>query len=359
MTRGTTPVDPYPDPPAPTPRRTAQQRGLSKDLVDEIYEKVLGVETGPRTPTGQFMKGSSGNPKGRPKRAEPDQITLPKQLPSESLGAIAMRQGARKIKAHTDQGEVELSFTEAVVTKMVREAVKGNTGHSRTFLQIVSRAEAEETKRKRELFSHWAAVKEQAALIYQQAELTGEEPALSVHPDDIKLSSDGTVEIVGPTTAEDIAAMRHTHSMVGFHIVNIAYQRWVERRFIRIRGRRIQGRLFAELDFLVRQELLPPRLRLTDDEIAERLKRYARFSGRDLHTLLRQRAAAHGQPVPPREMRVPIVVPQVLLELAKSNKLSLQDLLLVWSDAQSKLAQRPQEKPGPERPGGPDADLKM
>jgi hypothetical protein len=245
VSRKPKPADPFPIEPAREREPATRQRGLSRETVDDIYELVLGVDPGPRTPKGQFAKGSSGNPKGRPKRAEPVQAIPPTELAADSVSAIALRQAARKIKAQTDQGEVELTYVEAAVTKMIREAIKGNTGHSRTFLQIVGRAEAEEAKRKRELFAYWSTARERAARLYLEAELAGEEPPMSVHPDDIILSADGTVEIVGPTTAGGIEFMRHIHSRTDYHIVNIAYHRWLEKRFTRRRRQRIDGVLYA------------------------------------------------------------------------------------------------------------------
>lgn len=339
MTGKPKPVDPWPIQATFKPDSVRRHPGLSKETVDAIYDQVLGVPSSDRTPKGQFSKGNSGNPKGRPKRDAPSSAIPPSALAADSLSAIVLRQGARKVKAQTDQGEVELTLVEAAMTKIVREAVGGNTGHSRTFMQLVSRAETEEAKRKRELFRHWSAVKEQATQLYTQAQQGGEEPPLSVHPDDIELHTDGTVSIVGPTTAEEIAVMRYTHGMVDYHIVNIAYEKWVERRSIRLRRRRVEGCSYAELSFWDEQNDLPPRLKMTAEEVTKRLQSYAGFSGRTLHGFLREKARQHGLDVPQRESRVPLIIPTAILEFAKANKISVRRLLPMWLAANSKPAE--------------------
>ena len=313
--------------------------GFSKEVVEAITQQVL-FGGPPRTASGKFNKGTSGNPRGRPKRDAPSAIPPLAQLDPDSLSAIALRHGARTVKAQTEEGEVEITLREAAVTKMVREAIKGNTCHSRTFIQLLGRAEAEEGKRKREAFLHWSAVKERAAELYQQAERAGESLPLHVHPDDIVISADGHVTIVGPTTRGDIAEMRFVLRRVDFHIANIAYWQWMERRWTRLRGRKIDGCLYAELDFWDEQNELPPRLRLSVEEVSERLQSYARLSGRALHSILRKEAEPFEAYVPPRDMRVPLIVATAVLEFAKEKQISLKQLLPAWLNASSELWKR-------------------
>ncbi|MGI4876785.1 MAG: DUF5681 domain-containing protein [Janthinobacterium lividum] len=323
--------EPTPSHDAPTRTIKTRGRGLTRETVDEIYDYVLSGGETRRTPKGQFTKGSSGNPRGRPKHEGISAITPPDRLEPESLSAIALRHGARKVKAQTEDGEVEITLKEATLTKMVREAIRGNTGHSRTFIQLLGRAEAEEAKRVREVFRHWSVVKEQAVQLHDQAEAAGDEPPLFVHPDDIKLQADGTVAIVGPTEPGDIAVMRYIHSKVEYHLANVAYCLWMERRWVRLRGaRRTDGILYAKLDFWCEQKELPPRLQMSVEAVTERLRTYARISGRDLHALLRKEAALVELPVPPRDARVPIVVPQAALDLAEEKGVSTSQLLTSW-----------------------------
>ncbi len=359
------PVDPWPIQATPRQQTAARSGGLSRELVDQIYHDVLGVvpvdpippvdlepstaqvppvQPAGRSPQGRFSRGVSGNPKGRPKREQPIGATPPAELAAESLSAIALRQAARKIKAQSEQGEVELTLAEAAITKMVREALKGNTGHSRTMMQLIGRAEAEEAKRKREAFQHWAAVKEQAEQLYSQAEQAGEDPPLSVHPDDIALYADGTVTIVGPTNAEGIAVMRQKQNMVDYHVVNIAYSHWIEKRWIRRNRRRIDGIHYAELWFWDEQNDLPPRLKMTIEELEARLRTYRRYSGRMLHGFLRAKAEPHGQYVPPREMRMPFIIPNEVVDIAKANDIGARQLLPIWFEAARKKAHRQLEE---------------
>lgn len=364
------PVDPWPLQASPKPQR-AFENGLSKEVVDAIYYQILGVvpsdpvspvkqvdpaKPAGRTTQGRFNRGVSGNPKGRPRRNEPRPLIPPAKIEADSVSAIALKHGARKVKAQTDQGEVELTLVEAAMTKMVREAVRGNTGHSRTFMQLVVRAEAEEAKRKRDLFLYWSAEKEKAQDLHLQAELAGEEPPLSVHPDDIELYADGTFAIVGPTNPEAIKAMRQTHSRVDCHVVNIAYAQWVKKRWIRIHRRPIDGILYAELAFRDEQNDLPPRLKMPIEELEMRLRSYARYSGRVLHGFLRAKAQPLGLDVPPRESRKPMIIPTQVVELVKERKIGRRQLLEIWQKVESKLADAQVDELQAAYRGKPDPD---
>jgi hypothetical protein len=182
--------------------------------------------------------------------------------------------------------------------------------------------------------------KAKAQELHSQAEQAGEEPPLSVHPDDIQLYADGSVEIVGPTHPDAIRAMRDLHRRVDFHVVNIAYAKWVEKRWIRTHGRPTDGCLYAELSFLDEQAELPSRLRMPDEEVEARLRRYSRYSGRVLHGFLRAKAYELGLGVPPREARTPLILTSAVLDYAKTNKISLKQLLPAWLSAQEKLVQQ-------------------
>ena len=350
------PIDPWPSQATPRRHASATPGGLTRQTVEDIYYYVLGVEpadpvspvkpvdpakparpAGGRTPQGRFNKGESGNPRGRPRRSQAMPPIPPAAPEPESLIGITKRYATRKVKAHTENGEVELTLPDAIMGKMASGAVKGNTGHARTFMQLVGRAEAEEIKRQRELFRYWSEQKALAKELYREAEEAGNEPPLSVHPDDIVLNIDGTFAIVGPTSPDAITAMRQTHSRVDYHVVNIAYSQWVERRWIRSHGNRIDGVHYAELAFWDEQDDLPPRLKMSIDELAMRLKTYARFSGRVLHGFLRAKAHPLGLDVPPREAREPMIIPREILEIAKENKIGLRQLLETWPKVDSKL----------------------
>ena len=311
------------------------QGRISKKVVEQIHDFVLsGGDVAPvRTTKGQFGKGTSGNPEGRPKRAELGQIVPPAELDPNSLGAIAARYGARTAKVRTADGEVEMTLKEAIVAVSVQGAAKGNTGHSRTALQFLGRVEVEEARRKREVFAYWSAQRELAIEIHAQAEQNGEEPPLFVHPLDIVLKADGSVEILGPTDPGDIAVMHYRLSRVDYHLAHIGFHQWVERRWIRRHGRRVKGILYAELDFFTEQRELPLRLQMSIEEVSERLTALSKMSGRALHALLREEGAKHDIFPPPRELRIPIIIPVEAIELAKEKGISARGLMSAWLEA--------------------------
>ena len=320
----------------PDPKQPARERGLTKETIDAMRRYLLGIDEPVRTPTGQFEKGSSGNPRGRPKRARTLPAPPPARPDAGSLGEIVLRQVDETITANTENGPVKMTIKEAIVGKSVREAARGNSGHARMLATVIARAEAAAAAQKREVFSHWATMKAMAFERYVEARRLGEDEPLLVHPHDIQLGTDGTVTLLGPTEPHAITAMRRLHQRVEFHLPNIAYQRWMLEQWIRLhRMPGPRGVLYAEHVFASEQRELPPRLRLTAEELAEQLAPFEQIAGRELHRLLRQRAARFDEWVPPRELRVPLVFPREVIELVREKGLSAEVLVNIRLEAGS------------------------
>ena len=312
----------------------ARQRGLTRETIDAMRRYLLGCDEPERTPTGQFQKGNSGNPRGRPKRARALPAPPPGRPDAASLGEIVLRQVDRTVTANTEDGPVEMTLKEAIIGKAVREAARGNSGHARMLTTVIAKAEAAAAMQKREVFSHWAAMKKMAFERYVEARRLGEDEPLLVHPHDIQLCTDGTVTLLGPTEPHAIAAMRRLHERVEFHLPNIAYQRWMLEQWIRRHRKPApRGVLYAEHVFASEQRELPPRLRLTAEELAEQLAPFEQIAGRELHRLLRQRAARFDEWVPPRELRLPLVFPREVIELVREKGLSAEVLVNIRLEA--------------------------
>lgn len=304
------------------------EKGLTKATIDAMRRYLLGDLEPERTPTGQFQKGSSGNPRGRPKRLPAPPAPPPARPDASSLGEIVLRQVDETITANTENGPVQMTIKEAIVGKSVREAARGNSGHARMLATVIARAEAAAAAQRREVFSHWAAMKEMAFARYVEARRLGEDEPLLVHPHDIQLGTDGTVTLLGPTEPQAIAAMRRLHERVEYHLPNLAYQRWMLKQWMRRHEMPApRGVLYAEHVFASEQRELPPRLRLTAEELAEQLAPFERLAGRELHRLLRQRAARFDEWVPPRELRVPLVFPREVVDLVREKGLSAEVLV--------------------------------
>jgi len=262
-----------------------------------------------------------------------------------SLGAIALRHVMRSVKARTADGQVNMTLLEAIIVKNVQDSVKGNPGQTRTLMTVIAKAEAADAAHHRDLFRYWSEMRLLAIKVWTEAKQAGRPRPMFVHPDDIRLNADGTVTLLGPTEASDIVAMRHTYSKVEYHLINMAYQQWLRHRWQRIARRPgPQGTLLAELEFEVEQGELPPRLRLTSEEISKRKAPYAALAGRALHLRLKQEAAKFGLRVPPRELRRPTIIDPDALDDAEQEGLSKRAFLEGWLNANPWAAKRPRLK---------------
>ena len=89
---------------------------------------------------GQFIKGRSGNPKGRPKGAKnkPD-------LKAAVLADVVRAEAARKLPVG-ERGE-KMSMIETIVRSITVKAAKGNTAAQRHSVALVNYAEEEEAAR--------------------------------------------------------------------------------------------------------------------------------------------------------------------------------------------------------------------
>lgn len=334
-----------------------RQRGITQETVDQIRRVVLGADDGPegqhliahesvdaartsvssgevlpRRRSGRFEKGSSGNYGGRPKNVP---APIPPALPDpDSAGAITHRHVMRLVKAMTGEGEVTMPLLEGIIAKLAQAAANGDPSSTRILMLLVEKADVAVAAHRRELFRHWSEMKLLAIKIWTEAKQAGRPRPMFVHPDDIQLNADGTVTILGPSEANDIAAMRQIHGKVEYHLINIAYQRWLLHRWERMSGRPAPpGKLLAELEFEVEQSELPPRLRLTAEEILKRKAPFVALAGRALHGRLKQEAAKFNLPVPPREVRRPTIIDQDALDAAEQDGLSKRAFLKEWLDA--------------------------
>jgi hypothetical protein len=77
---------------------------------------------------GQFTKGKSGNPKGRPKG-------------SKNLANIVMRECRQPVRVNSPRGSRTVSKLEAVVMQLGNKAAQGEARATREFLPLVQRSE--------------------------------------------------------------------------------------------------------------------------------------------------------------------------------------------------------------------------
>ena len=188
---------------------------------DRADDERIGYKRPPRD--GQFRKGQSGNPGGRPKRKKVEQI--PAADPERESDAVLRKLLSRRHVVIEGGKQVEMTMLEILRHKQIKLAAEGNPHALREIHRDVERSEARKEARERAMAEIEAssarekaeeemrifrflrglrleqARKWKAALAQGQVEPDEPWP----HPDDIILSKDGTQYLVrGPLDAEDV-----------------------------------------------------------------------------------------------------------------------------------------------------------
>lgn len=115
---------------------------MDNKLKEKLAQRTYEVGYGKPPTQGQFVKGRSGNPKGRPKKKEePKRSAKPLTVDATSRDLV-LQVAARMIGARGD-GDVKVTAEEAVLHSQLSAAVKGNSNAQKSFLDRVERCRAE------------------------------------------------------------------------------------------------------------------------------------------------------------------------------------------------------------------------
>ncbi len=170
---------------------------LKNSMPDRPYEVGYGK---PPAET-RFVKGKSGNPKGRPKGSK----NMMPALNEERLGDIVMQEAYRTIKVKDGAKEISIPMAQAVVRSMAVNAAKGDHRAQKTFTDLVTKKEAKDKK----LYDDYAQTMIDYKFSWEEEirlrKMQGLPPPEPVpHPDHIKIDlSTGQVLITGPFTPEE------------------------------------------------------------------------------------------------------------------------------------------------------------
>ena len=159
----------------------------------------------------QFKKGTSGNPKGRPKKkaAQPGLGSLGGGI-ADRLSAMALDEATRPITVREGDKVSEMPALQALFRTMFRAAAQGDAKAARQLLQVIGRAESERTSAALDFIEQAVAYKEKHGPIFEINERLGRDPPqIYPHPDDIIMDElTGEVRIDGPITEEQAGAQK-------------------------------------------------------------------------------------------------------------------------------------------------------
>lgn len=151
----------------------------------------------------RFRKGTSGNPRGRPRGAA-NKPKIDTGLGMRAAEEFLREEAYRTVTLREGDKVIELPAIQAVFRAMGVSALKGNRFAQKNLSEMVTRLEQQDAASRMELFGNAVEYKHNWSEAIEQAEKAGREPPRPIpHPDDIILDpNNGGVKFAGPLTRE-------------------------------------------------------------------------------------------------------------------------------------------------------------
>src|ERR1700730_3663665 len=122
----------------------------------------------------QFKKGTSGNPKGRPRKkaVQPGFGALGGGI-ADRFGAMALDEATRPVTVREGDKISEIPAMQFLIRTMFRAAAQGDTKAGRQLLEVIARAESGRTGAALEILEHAVQYKERSVPIFKQHDVKG------------------------------------------------------------------------------------------------------------------------------------------------------------------------------------------
>lgn len=235
------------------PSQSSKRRRLTADRAAWDDDEPLGYKRPP--PWGQFQKGKSGNPRGRPKgtgkvkaigRSSSELTGLEKMLHDLLGDEVWLTLGGRKVSA---------TRKKALVLNLFKQAMAGNQTAIRELNRFTEKVEAKElavaraqdeapekaaeekAKRDKDWFRHLVELRRRQAEAWARAASDGrEEPDEPwPHPDDILIDhTTRTARVRGPLHSDDLEAWEYLRRSRDHYLARVVYHSFLEERVNRL-----------------------------------------------------------------------------------------------------------------------------
>lgn len=219
---------------------------------------------------GQFRKGRSGNPNGRPRKATPE------AKPERNEARFPQREflkaeRERKVKITDENGPSEITMDQLIVRSALTKAVKGSVYALRMVKDWTDKEDERIHNERKRSYDLWSDYKERESADLEAARKAGlDEPDLCPHPDDIILNwATLEVQFLGSLDDEGHALQKEIADALPL-LLEMSIFLGEDNQSPGPANKAGRLGLFAAM-FCVYASLLPPRLRAVPDRHYEQI----------------------------------------------------------------------------------------
>ena len=189
---------------------------MDKKLREQLILRPYEVGYGKPPAQGQFAKGRSGNPNGRPKKKEASEKRSTKPSPVDvATRDLVLRFADRQVSARGGDGDVKVTAEEAVLHSLLSAAVKGNSNAQKNFLDRVERFRAALSAEIAEDHELWRNYAERYPAMVESMRRAGKAvPDDWIHPEDLIFREGQHVMLRGGADGAEVK--RNRDYAVGF-----------------------------------------------------------------------------------------------------------------------------------------------